>query len=488
MAAAYNATSSPADLERRDPALLLPPVLACPQALAPFVRHAPLPVLVRSCLEWLLARAELNALFEHIAQAQYTRELTLDVMIGVMLDVACGRRPSAYAALRARREQIDVSRQAFYTKLAHMELPVSEAVAERSAHLAEAVMAHCHFVGTEPIPGFAARILDGSILGGRTEHRIAPLRAERAAGLSGHALAVFAPAQRLVRQVVFDEDAYTQERAMLNRVRVAAAEVWIADRNFCVREFLFRVQREQAAFVVRWHAQCPFEETGPLQSAPGSAQGALEQPVRLTDPGTGEGMAARRVVLPLQQRPRSGDAELILLTNLRNAIGADTICDAYRDRWQIETHFQRLTQQLHCEPSGLDMPRAALFAFAMATVAGNALALVMAALEATHGEEAVRELSYYYFVLEVSQTWKGMAVAVPDADWAFVRDAKVEPLAAWLLALARQVEMSYFRRTKRGPKKPPPKKAATDGRTHVSNKRVIEEALHTPIKLHMSSC
>jgi len=469
-----------------DPALLLSPMLACPQALAPFVRRAPLPVLVRSCLEWLLARAELNALFEQLAQEQYTRELTLDFLVDVMLDVACGTHPSAYAALRDRREQeqIDVSRQAFYTKLARMELPISTAVAERSAQLAEMVMAYCGAIGTEPIPGYAARVLDGSILGGRTEHRIAPLRAERAAGLTGHALAVFAPAQRLVCQLVLDEDAYTQERAMLDPLRIAAGEVWIADRNFCVREFLFRIRRAQGAFVVRWHAQCPFEEAGPLQPAAGSAQGALEQPVRLADPSTGQIMSVRRIVLPLAARTRSGDAELILLTNLPRAIYADAICDAYRARWQIETHFQRLTQQLHCEPCGLDMPRAALFAFAMATVAGNALALVMAALEAAHGDEAVRELSYYYFVWDVAHTWRGMAVAVPDENWDRIRNADAASMAAWLFGVARHVNMAYFRRSKRGPKRKPPQKAAADGRTHVSNKRMIEEALHRPAKLH----
>ena len=37
-----------------DPATLVPPVLACPGALAPFLRRAPVPVLVRSCLEWLV--------------------------------------------------------------------------------------------------------------------------------------------------------------------------------------------------------------------------------------------------------------------------------------------------------------------------------------------------------------------------------------------------------------------------------------------------
>lgn len=48
--------------------LHLPPELLCPRALAPFLRRTPLPVLVRSCLEWMLAQAHLDALFEQTAQ------------------------------------------------------------------------------------------------------------------------------------------------------------------------------------------------------------------------------------------------------------------------------------------------------------------------------------------------------------------------------------------------------------------------------------
>jgi len=465
-----------------DPALLAPPALMCPRSLAPFLRRAPIPVLVRACLEWMMVQADLETLFAQVAQAQYTRELTIDAVAGLLLDVACGLHPSAHAALAAQRDHIDISRQAFYAKLGRMELPVSEAIAARFAQLSQAVMTHCQFAGSEPIPGFAARILDGTVLGGRTEHRLAPLRATRAAGLTGHALAVYAPAHRLVRQLVLDEDAYTQERAMLPRVVIGPGEVWIGDRNFCVLGFLFRVQREQAAFVIRWHAQnCPYEEIGPITPAPGSMIGATEQAVRLTDPQSGGRMSARRIVLPLEKRTRSGDAELILMTNLPAMIGADTILAAYRDRWKIETHFQRLTQQLHCEPDGLTMPRAALFAFTMAVVAGNVLALVIAALEAAHGEEAVRELSYFRFVHEVASVWGGMAIAVPEEDWIFVRGADAAGLAAWLCELARHADMAYFRRSKRGPKKPPPKKTDFSEHTHVSNKRVIDQAMHSPI-------
>lgn len=480
--------TSPKQISRTsapDAALRLPPELLCPRALAPFLRRAPLPVLVRCCLEWMLEQAKLDTLFEQTAEQQYTRQLTLDFLVDLMLDVACGIQPSAHAALKARTEQIVISRQAFYAKLQRMELPLSEAIVARFAELAGGIMAQWDFTGTEPIPGYTARVLDGTIPGGRTDHRIAPLRAQRAGGLTGHALAVYHAALRTVGQLVLDEDAYTQERAMLPRILVQAGEVWLADRNFCVLSFLFRVHRQGAAFVVRWHAQsCPYEQLAPAAPACGSRQGALEQAVRLTDPERGEVMTVRRIVLPLAKPTRSGERELVLMTDLPQEIEADTICDAYRERWQIETHFQRLTEQLHGEPPGLDYPRAALFAFAMAVVAGNALAVVQAALQVAHGEEAVRELSYYAFVLEISQIWLGMAIAVPQDEWAFARAAPLETIAAGLLELARQVKMDRFRRSRRGPKKPAPKKASADGHTHVSNKRLIEQALHAPINSH----
>ena len=70
------------------------------------------------------------------------------------------------------------------------------------------------------------------------------------------------------------------------------------------------------------------------------------------------------------------------------------------ERWTIEKHFQFLTQSLHCEVSGLGQPRAALFAFAMALVAGNALAVVRGSLRSAHGAEAEAEVSGYYLADE----------------------------------------------------------------------------------------
>jgi hypothetical protein len=445
-----------------------------PHELAPFIRRAPLPVLVRSCLEWLIDDGALGHLFEETAEQQYTRELTLGFMVDLMLDVACGIQPSAGAALKAYREQMNTSRQAFYGKLNRMEPAVSAAIVKHVADLADTIMEQLGGREGEPIPGYRVRIVDGTYMGGRTEHRIKPLRKTNSAGLTSMAIAVLEPGSRTVRQMIAQEDAYTQERALLDQLDMDAGQLWIGDRNFCVRAFLFRVHRTQSAFVVRWHgSSCPYEEIDQLHRAHGTRQGAWEHRVRLQDPQTHEWLQGRRIVLPLAKPTRNGDTELILVTNLPDTEAADKLCDLYHDRWTIETHYQRLTEQLHCEPAGLNHPRAALFAFAMVATAGNALAVVQKALQAQHGQQAVQELSYYQMVLEVAQTWTGMAIAVPADRWNFVRKFTPEKLACWLNSIARLVPMAHFKRSPRGPKKPQPKRQSGKYHQHVSNKRLL---------------
>lgn len=449
--------------------------VAYPSELEPFLQEAPLPVLVRSCLEWMLKQAMLDQLFEDVAQDQYTRELTLTFMVDLMLDVVCGIQPSALKAFHARAADFSVSRQALYGKLQRMEPAVSAAVMQQFAELAGAIMAQLGTPQAEPIAGYQARVVDGTVLGGRSDNRIKPLRTTRAAGLTGMTLCVYVPARKIIRQVVLEEDAYTQERALLDQLEIHAKEVWLADRNFCIRSFLFRLHRKQAAFVIRWHgSSCPYEELEPLHRAKGTRQGAKEHKIRLQDPDTKEWLVARRIVLPLAEPTRNGDTELILVTNLPGAHEADSLCGAYAGRWQIEVHYQRLTQQLHCELPGFNYPRAALFVFAMAATAGNALAVVQQALQAQHGQEAVQELSYYAMVLNISQIWLGMAIVMPTGKWDFVRHLSIEKLADWLQYVAQHVPMQRFRRARRSPKKPQPKKQTTTHH-HFSNKRLLDQ-------------
>jgi hypothetical protein len=443
-----------------------------PLGFEPFVQGAPLTVMVRTALDWLVAQGRFEQLFDQVAERQYVRELTLSALVELMLEVACGIQPSAHAAYRAHQAQLCVSYQALYAKLSRTEPALAAAVVARSAELISRYISSRGLSAPEPIAGYRARIVDGTVLAGH-DHRLAPLRDKRSAGLTGLALAVFAPAQGLVSQVVLAEDAYTQERALIESLAIEAGEVWLADRNFCTRGLLSRLDRAGAGFLIRWHASAlPFEALGPLTRA-GAAQ---EQPIRVALPEEGApALRLRRIVLPLEKPTRSGDTELILVTNLPAAHTAERLAQAYRERWRIETHYQRLSELLHCELPGLGYPRAALFAFAMAVTAANALALVLAALRAVHGHSAVEALSYFRLVDHIAHTWQGMMIALPPQRWEFVQPLSAQALGQWLEAVATAVPIARFARRKPSRAHTPPRKTARDTRPHHSVKRLLDQ-------------
>src|SRR4051812_15886766 len=72
-------------------------LLVLPAILNPFVQDAPTAVMTRIALDWILDGTPLDELFEEVAEDQYTREFTLTHFVQVMLDVACGYRPSPRA-------------------------------------------------------------------------------------------------------------------------------------------------------------------------------------------------------------------------------------------------------------------------------------------------------------------------------------------------------------------------------------------------------
>jgi IS4 transposase len=450
--------------------------MTLPAILDPFAKGAAATVMTRMALEWLVDDAALDQLFEDQAQAQYTRELTLSHMVHLMLDVASGVRPSPRAAFEARWEQLRVSAVAFYGKLKRMEPEVTAAVVRHLAGRARQVIEHAGGLLDEPVPGYAARILDGNALAG-TEHRAAVLRGTRAAALPGKLLAVYEPASELILDLVLSEDAYTQERALLDQIPIEAGQLWVADRNFCVRTFLFRIARHDAFFLVRRHlSTLPYVAAGDLRRVGRVETGEVfEQEILVTDADSGDLHRLRRVVLRLDEPTREGETEIELVTNLPATVSALTCCEVYRGRWQIEGHFQRLTELLHCEVPSLSYPRAALFAFGMSTVAGQALAMLKGNLRAAHGEEPVRELSHYALVDEVSHVYRGMMVAIPAPQWTFLREYTAAELAAAMTEVAAHVPVDRMRRSRRGPKKPrtTPKTSGKKNH-HVSTRRLLD--------------
>jgi Transposase DDE domain len=471
--------AAPTPPDRRDLVDFGPPLVAAlPAILNPSIAESPTAVMTRIALDWIIQGTPFDQLFEQTAEGQYTREFTLEHLVHVLLDVVCGHQPSTRAAFRGRKLQLIASLSAFYGKLNRMELAVTAAVLNRTARRCRELIAAAGGLRDEPIEGYAVRILDGNVLAG-TDHRLVPTRTTWAACLPGKSLAVYEPASGLITDVILEEDAHTQERALLDQVRIQPGQLWVADRNFCVRTFLFRIQRSGAFFLVRRHATTlPFEPLWPLAAKGRCPTGEVfEQAILVEDPeAPGRRHRLRRIVLELDEPTCDGETEVVLVTNLPAEVSAIDCCAAYRGRWRIEGHFQVLTDLLHCEIPSLSYPRAALFAFGMSAVAGNALAVLKGSLLAAHGAEMAGEVSDGAVVTEVARIYPGMMTAIPPRWWPDLSDRPAGEVAALLNELGARVAVEWKLRVRRGPKQKKPRRSKGERYHHLATKKLLDQA------------
>jgi IS4 transposase len=441
-----------------------------------FAEDSPVAVMVRGLLEQVLDPAAVNALFDQHARKQYTRELLFSDVVEVLGEVVAGSRASVNAGHRAHRKRLGVSRSAFYQKLNGVEPAVAAALTRQTATGLAAVVDQLGGALPDLLPGYRVKILDGNCLA-KTEHRLQELRLLAAGPLPGKSLVVLDPARMLVVDVFPCEDGHTQERALLDQVlpAVAADDLWIEDRNFCTLKFLFGVAARQACFVVRQHQNLPWQADSGLEYAGACDGGELwEQRVRLEYPEAGAELFVRRVEVRLRTPTRDGEAVIHLLTNLPpRAAGVRVVAQLYRERWTIEGAFQILEAALASEQPRLGYPRAGLFAFCVALVAYNVLAVVRAALRAEHGRDAEEKVSTYYLAAEVRGVYQGMMIALPAVEWEPFRGMGVAQLAGALKRLARRVDLSRYARSPRGPKKPQPARRHCKTKPHVSTARLI---------------
>src|SRR3954451_5866838 len=204
-----------------------------------FSRDSPLSVMAQGIMENALNPRILDQLFEDVAQKQYTNKLLFSTVVDLMSVVVCRIRPSIHAAFQARAETVGATIDAVYDKLDGTESAVSAALVHATASRLAPVIDAMNGARSDWLPGYRVRILDGNHLPG-TEHRLKPLRTERAAALPGQALLVLDPEAMLVTDVIPCEDGHAQERSMTAGIlaMVRPGELWIGDRNFCTTPLL----------------------------------------------------------------------------------------------------------------------------------------------------------------------------------------------------------------------------------------------------------
>jgi IS4 transposase len=426
----------------------------------------------------MLGERSINALFERVAERQYTKDLLFSDLVGLMGDVVLQVEPSVHAAYQSRRETLKISTTALYNKLNRVEIGVSAELVHESARRATPVIEALKAPFKPWLRGYRSRILDGNHLSA-TEHRLQELRTIWDGPLPGQALAVLDQELMCVTKVVLTEDGHAQERSLLDQVLalVERKDLWIADRNFCTCKFLCGIAKRLGYFLIRQHGSLKGELVGERKYIGRTSSGSVyEQSLIITDPATGKRWRFRRITVELLEATRDGDCELHLLSNLPAKIKATRLSDLYRKRWTIETAFQEVTETLACEINTLGYPPAALFAFCLALLAYNAVSVLKAALRAVHGEEKVtKELSAYYLTLEISKTYDGMMVAIPAPHWQIFQDLTPSAFASTLKTIAKHVDLARYQKHPRGPKKTPPKRMAYKKGGHVSTARLLQE-------------
>ena len=446
-----------------------------PKVFDAFIQKRPVCVMAQAVVQNLFQPERLDALFERTAEKQYQRTLLFSSVVELMHSVVLRVEPSVYAAYRRRAETLKVSDQSVYNKLDGMELGVSAALVRDSAEQAGPVIDELNARREPSLPGYRMRILDGNHLSA-TEHRLEPLRIIWDAPLPGRALVVLEQETGLSTDVFLTPDGHANERTLLDDVlqTVRERDVWMADRNFCTLKFLFQIARKAAFFIIRQHGTVKGVLKGRRRFVGEGTTGKVhEQAIELTFEG--ETRTFRRLSVELREPTRDGDMVLHVLSNLPKEIPGLQIAELYRKRWTIETLFYEVTQTLACEINTLCYPSAALFVFCLALVASNAVAVIKAALRAAHGDEAADELSGYYMALEIKQAHDGMMIALPPEHWEVLADMSVQTFAQMLKELAQHVDLKYHRKSRRGPKKPPPAKSKYQNGGHVSTHKLLTQ-------------
>jgi len=451
--------------------------------LKKFMEKSPIPVMVRAVLERTLNAEQLNSSFARVTEKQYTRDLLFSSVFELMSLVVFKAFPSVNAAYQAQKASIAVSITSVYNKLNGLETEVPAALVRDTAKEFGDIITKLEAPCQPLLPGYRVKMLDGNCLAG-TEHRLAVLRDKSAGALPGKSLVVYDPALEMAINVFPCEDGHAQERSLLERIQdcVQAGDIFIMDRNFCVRSHLFRITGRDGHFVCRHHKQMPYKTFGSPEEIGATETGTVhEQWIEVSDD---EGNTAkwRAITIKLKKATRDGEKELVILTDLPQSVAdAMQVSELYRKRWTIETMFQELEAHLRSEINTLGYPQAALFGFCVALIAYNVLAVVKAALRHVHGEEKIsNDVSGYYLAGEISRTHEGMSIAIETEEWTVFQTMTKQIFVEVLLQLAHNVELDKYKKHRRGPKIKPPARTSSKNEPHVSTARLLIADKNSP--------
>lgn len=442
-----------------------------------FKEKRPVCLMARMTLARLLAPQAVNQVFSDHAQEQYERKIPFSALTEMMAEITLCLSPSVNAGYKKLREKLVAARSCVFNKLDRVEPRVAQALVRYSYEQTREICNQMRIWSASDVVGYRTKILDGNHLSG-TDHRLKEMRTERAAALPGKSLVVLDPRCRAIQDMFPIEDGHAQERSALDEVieTIEAKDLWVADRNFCTHKFMYALNKRRAAFVIRHHEQVVGQVGGKRRWIGDTETGRVYERLMTLTPHEGKTLKLRRIEIDLDHPTRDHETTVVLLTNLPKEVAdAIQIADIYLGRWRIETAFQILTTTLRCEVNTLCYPRAALFAFATALLAYNAITVVETAIRAEHGTAEAERLSKYYMALEISSTIGGMMVVLEDSDFDAYRDLPLAEFCTALREVAQHIDFSRYRKNTRGPKKPVKMGRPNKRKVHVSVAKLLNQ-------------
>ena len=445
------------------------------EVLGRFIKEDPLAVMTR-CIVGGLMGDEVNEVFAQNRSRQYDDTIKFSTVATAMGEIALGTIKNRNQAYRKYKEELQTSAVAFYGKLNRTEPSVSEAMVAFSADKAGTLLDKLAFQPREVLPGYRCFALDGNHLQ-KTEKRLKETRGLCAMPLPGTVVGRFDYQTGLFDRAYLVEDAHAQESTVLDRVveEISKRDLLIADRHFCIVSFLLKIAVRLGFFVIRQHGRLKGTLRGKRKRIGRTETGVVyEQALEIGDGD--ETLVVRRITIELDEPTRDGDMEIHILSNVPAADAtACELAKVYRVRWEIENAFHVLTMTLNCEMKSNCYPRCALFQFCMAMLAYNCRQVLLAALYAEHDQEDVDQMSQYQVALDIASPMKGMLTAINEDEWTELTPQSPTGIARFLRQVSRHVNVRSYRKSVRGPKKPPPKRKRCKKGAHVSTHRLLQE-------------
>ncbi len=448
--------------------------MAVSKVMERFITDQPLCVMTR-CILGHLMNAELDGLFAETRERQYEREIKFSALAASVADVVVGFCENPNQSYKRHKQEIGASLVAYYGKLNRVEPAISEGAVDFSFRKAGELRREMRIPLQDVLKGYKCSVLDGNHLQ-KTEKRIGALRGLVAAALPGTVVAKFNLERQLFERAYLLEDAHAQESTVLDRVvgDLQPNELLIADRHFCIVNFMLAVAKKLGCFVIRQHGRLKGELLGKRRQIGRTSTGLVfEQKLKIRNGD--DVLIVRRITVELGAPTRDGDLQIHLLSNVpAKHASACQLAELYRDRWEIENAFYVLTMTLTCEVKSIGQPRAALFLFSMAMLAFNCRQVLIGALRKVHDVEEVDAMSQLSVAIAIVAPMDGMLTAIPEHEWDQEVSCTASSRAKFLCRVARHVDIQSHRKSVRGPKKPPPERKRCKLGSHVSTYKLLK--------------